>query len=445
MADDASSKQQLATIAVHGGQVPDPTTGARAVPIYQTTSYVFQDADHAARLFGLQEFGNIYTRIMNPTTDVFEKRIAALEGGAAALATASGQAAETLAITTLASAGDEIISTTSLYGGTYNLFHYTLPKYGITVRFADADDFDGIRAGINEKTRAIYTETLGNPKLDIADIETLASIAHEHGLPLIIDNTSASPALARPIEWGADIVVESATKYIGGHGTSIGGVIIDAGRFDWKASGRFADFSAPDPSYHGISYTAAFGPLAFILKARVQGLRDTGAALSPFNAFLLLQGVETLHLRMERHSQNALAVANYLAEHPGVAWVNYPGLAKGRYHARAQKYLPTGQSGLVTFGINGGYEAGKAFINSLKLFSLLANIGDAKSLVIHPASTTHQQLTPEEQQSTGVTPELVRLSVGIEDIRDILADIEQALSTSSGKSVTESKGSLVAQ
>lgn len=445
MAEDASSKQHLATIAVHGGQVPDPTTGARAVPIYQTTSYVFQDADHAARLFGLQEFGNIYTRIMNPTTDVFEKRIAALEGGAAALATASGQAAETLAITTLASAGDEIISTTSLYGGTYNLFHYTLPKYGITVRFADADDFDGIRAAINARTRAIYTETLGNPKLDIADIETLASIAHEHGLPLIIDNTSASPALARPIEWGADIVVESATKYIGGHGTSIGGIIIDAGRFDWKASGRFADFSEPDPSYHGISYTAAFGPLAFILKARVQGLRDTGAALSPFNAFLLLQGVETLHLRMERHSQNALAVANYLTEHPGVEWVNYPGLAKGKYHARAQKYLPAGQSGLVTFGINGGYESGKAFINSLKLFSLLANIGDAKSLVIHPASTTHQQLTEEEQQSTGVTPELVRLSVGIEDIRDILADIEQALSASSGRSSAELRGSLVAQ
>ena len=434
MAADETPKQHLATIAVHGGQVPDPTTSARAVPIYQTTSYVFQDADHAARLFGLQEFGNIYTRIMNPTTDVFEKRVAALEGGVAALATASGQAAETLAITNLANQGEEIISTTSLYGGTYNLFHYTLPKYGITVRFADADDFDGIRALINNKTRAIYTETLGNPKLDIADIETLAAIAHEHRLPLIIDNTSVSPALSRPIEWGADIVVESATKYIGGHGTSIGGVIVDAGKFDWKASGRFHDFTEPDPSYHGLSFADAFGPLAFILKARVQGLRDTGAALSPFNAFLFLQGIETLHLRLERHSQNALAVAKFLEQHPGVDWVNYPGLASSKYFERAKKYLPDGQSGLVTFGIKGGYEAGKRLINSLKLFSLLANIGDAKSLVIHPASTTHQQLTSEEQIGTGVSPELVRLSVGIEDLRDILADLDQAIDTANGHS-----------
>jgi O-acetylhomoserine (thiol)-lyase len=432
-------QQHLATLAVHGGQVPDPTTNSRAVPIYQTTSYVFSDADHAARLFGLQEFGNIYTRIMNPTTDVFEKRIAALEGGVAALATASGQAAEALAITNLAVAGEEIVSTTSLYGGTYNLFHYTLPKYGITVRFADADDFDGIRALINSKTRAIYTETLGNPKLDIADIETLAAIAHEHGLPLIVDNTSASPAICRPIEWGADIVVESATKYIGGHGTSIGGIIVDAGKFDWKASGRFHEFTEPDPSYHGLSYADAFGPLAFILKARVSGLRDTGAALSPFNAFLLLQGTETLHLRMERHSQNALGVAKFLETHPGVEWVNYPGLASSKYAARAKKYLPDGQSGLVTFGIKGGeaggYEAGKSFINSLKLFSLLANIGDAKSLVIHPASTTHQQLTAEEQHSTGVSPELVRLSVGIEDLRDILPDLDQAIAIANGHSV----------
>ena len=422
-------QQHLATLAVHGGQVPDPTTGARAVPIYQTSSYVFQDADHAARLFGLQEFGNIYTRIMNPTTDVFEKRIAALEGGAAALATASGQAAEILAITNLARHGDEIVSTTSLYGGTYNLFHYTLPKYGITVRFADADDFAAIRAAITPKTRAIYTETLGNPKLDIADIRALADIAHEHGLPLIIDNTSASPALVRPIEHGADIVVESATKYIGGHGTSIGGVIVDAGNFDWKASGRFADFSNGDPSYHGLSYTDAFGPLAFILKARVQGLRDTGGAMAPFNAFLFLQGIETLHLRMERHSSNALAVAKHLEGHPGVDWVNYPGLASSKYNERAKKYMPTGQSGLVTFGIKGGFDAGKKLINSLKLFSLLANIGDAKSLVIHPASTTHQQLTVEEQHSTGVSPELVRLSIGIEDIRDIIADLDQAIAT----------------
>jgi O-acetylhomoserine (thiol)-lyase len=407
------------------------------VPIYQTTSYVFQDADHAGRLFGLKEFGNIYTRIMNPTTDVFEKRVAALEGGVAGLATASGQAAETLVLTTLAAAGDEIVSTTSLYGGTYNLFHYTLPRLGITVRFVDADDFDGLRAAINEKTRAIYTESLGNPKLDVVDIEKFAEIAHENGLPLIVDNTTPSAALTRPIEWGADIVVNSATKFLGGHGTAIGGVIVDAGKFDWAASGRFKEFTEPDPSYHGLSYTAAFGPLAFILKARVQGLRDTGAALSPFNAFLLLQGIETLHLRLERHSQNALAVARHLEQHPGVEWVNYPGLESSRFHTRALKYLPHGQGAIVTFGLKqgsaeSGFEAGKKLINGLSLFSLLANIGDAKSLVIHPASTTHQQLSVEEQASTGVTPELVRLSVGIEDIRDILADLDQAITAANG-------------
>ena len=429
---ESETKQQFATLAVHAGQTVDPATGSRAVPIYQTTSYVFNDADHAARLFGLQEFGNIYTRIMNPTTDVLEKRVAALEGGVAGLATASGMAAETLAITTLASAGEEIVSTTSLYGGTYTLFSHTLRRLGITVRFVDADDFDGIRAAINDKTRAIYTETLGNPKLDVSDIETLAKIAHDHKLPLIVDNTAASPALVRPIEWGADIVVNSDTKYLGGHGTSIGGVLVDAGKFDWAASGRFKEFTEPDPSYHGLSYTAAFGPLAFILKARVQGLRDTGAALSPFNAFLILQGIETLHLRMERHSQNALAVAKHLEQHPGVDWVNYPGLESSRYHARAGKYLPSGQSGLLTFGIKGGFDAGKKLINSLKVFSLLANIGDAKSLVIHPASTTHQQLTVEEQASTGVTPELVRLSVGIEDVRDLIADLDQAIETANG-------------
>jgi O-acetylhomoserine (thiol)-lyase len=423
---------QLATLAVHAGQSPDPTTGSRAVPIYQTTSYLFQDADHAGRLFALKEFGNIYTRIMNPTTDVFEKRVAALEGGAAALATASGQAAETLAITTLAAAGDEIISTTSLYGGTYNLFHYTLPRLGITVRFVDADDFDGLRAAINDKTRAIYGETIGNPKLDVLDIERFAAIAHEHGLPLVIDNTTSSPALLRPIEWGADIVVNSATKFLGGHGTSIGGVIVDAGKFDWAASGRFKEFTQPDPSYHGLSYVEAFGPVAFILKARIQGLRDTGAALSPFNAFLFLQGIETLHLRLERHSQNALAVARHLEEHPGVEWVNYPGLESSSYFARAQKYLPDGKGALITFGIKGGYDAGKKLIDSLELFSLVANIGDAKSLVIHPASTTHQQLSVEEQANTGVTPEMVRLSVGIEDIRDILSDLDQAIEAANG-------------
>ena len=427
----SEEKRQFATLAVHAGQSPDPATGARAVPIYQTTSYLFQDADHAGRLFALKEFGNIYTRIMNPTTDVFEKRVAALEGGAAALATASGQAAETLALTTLAKAGDEIISTTSLYGGTYNLFHYTLPRLGITVRFVDADDFDGIRAAINDKTRAIYTESLGNPKLDVVDIERLATIAHDNGLPLVIDNTTPSAALVRPIEWGADIVVNSATKFLGGHGTTIGGVIVDAGKFNW-ASGRFEEFAEPDPSYHGLNYHEAFGNLAFILKARVQGLRDTGAALSPFNAFLLLQGIETLHLRLERHSQNALAVAKHLEAHPGVEWVNYPGLESSPYYARAKKYLPDGQSALVTFGIKGGYEAGKKLIDHLQLFSLVANIGDAKSLVIHPASTTHQQLSVEEQAGTGVTPELVRLSIGIEDIRDILADLDQAIEAANG-------------
>jgi O-acetylhomoserine (thiol)-lyase len=441
---------QLATQAVHAGQSPDPATGARAVPIYQTTSYLFQDADHAGRLFALKEFGNIYTRIMNPTTDVFEKRVAALEGGAAGLATASGQAAETLTIITLARAGEEIVSTTSLYGGTYNLFHYTLPKLGIVVRFVDADDFDGLRAAINDKTRAVYTETLGNPKLDVVDIEKLAAIAHEHKLPLIIDNTCASPALVRPIEWGADIVVNSATKYLGGHGTAIGGVIVDAGKFDWAASGRFKEFTEPDPSYHGLRYTEAFGPLAFILKARVQGLRDTGAALSPFNAFLILQGIETLHLRMERHSANALAVARHLQQHPGVEWVNYPGLESSPYAARTKKYLPKGASGLITFGIKagesgGGYDAGKKLINTLELFSLLANIGDAKSLVIHPASTTHQQLSVEEQAATGVTPEMVRLSVGIEDIRDIIADLDQAIEAANGHKFAGSTQAVAAK
>ena len=443
---------QFATLAVHAGQSPDPATGSRAVPIYQTTSYLFQDADHAGRLFALKEFGNIYTRIMNPTTDVFEKRVAALEGGVAGLATASGQAAETLTLTTLASAGDEIVSTTSLYGGTYNLFHYTLPRLGITVKFVDADDFEGLRAAITPKTRAIYTESVGNPKLDVVDIEKMALIAHENGLPLVIDNTTPSPALVRPIEWGADIVVNSATKFLGGHGTTIGGVIVDAGKFDWAKSGRFKDFTEPDPSYHGLSYWETFGAISFILKARIQGLRDTGAALSPFSAFLLLQGIETLHLRLERHSQNALAVAKHLEEHPGVEWVNYPGLASSQYYARAKKYLPTGQGALITFGIKAGktgdaYEAGKKLIDSLELFSLVANIGDAKSLVIHPASTTHQQLSTEEQAGTGVTPELVRLSVGIEDIRDILADLDQAIETANGHTFagTTEKAGLAAR
>jgi len=433
------------TMVLHAGPRNDSATGAVAVPIYQTTSYVFDDADHAARLFALQEFGNIYTRIMNPTTDVFEKRIAALEGGVAGLALSSGQAAETLAIITLASAGDDIVSTTSLYGGTYNLFHYTLPKLGINVKFVDADDFAGLRAAIGPRTKALYTETLGNPKLDIVDIEELARIAHENGLPLIIDNTTPSPALCRPIEWGADIVINSATKFIGGHGNSIGGVIVDAGKFDWAGSGRFKGFVEPDPSYHGVSYTSAFGPLAFILKARVQGLRDTGASLSPFNSFLFLQGAETLHLRMERHSDNALKVAEFLSGHPDIEWVNYPGLPTSKYYQRAKKYLPKGASSLVTFGIRGGYEAGKKFINAVQLFSLLANLGDAKSLVIHPSSTTHQQLAESEQRETGVTPDLVRLSVGIEDVRDIIADIEQALQVATGKSPACDRAALQAE
>lgn len=430
MAD--TPQQHLGTLAVHAGQEKDPATNSRAVPIYQTTSYLFNDADHAARLFALQEFGNIYSRIMNPTVDVLEKRIAALEGGAAALALASGQAAETLALLTLAKAGDEIVSTTSLYGGTYNLFHHTLPRMGITVKFADAADYASLARLITPKTKALYSETLGNPKLDVLDVEKLAKIAHDNGLPLIIDNTTPSPALCRPISHGADLVVHSLTKFIGGHGTSIGGIIVDGGKFDWKASGRFAEFSDPDPSYHGVSYTEAFGPLAFIIKARVQGLRDTGACLSPFNAFLILQGAETLHLRMQRHSENALAVAKYLKGQPSVEWVNYPGLEDSPYHALARKYLPDGAGALITFGIKGGHDAGKKFINSVKLFSLLANIGDAKSLVIHPSSTTHQQLTEVEQRSTGVTPEMIRLSVGIEDVRDITADLDQALKASQG-------------
>lgn len=427
------------TLAIHGGQSPDPTTKSRAVPIYQTTSYVFDDADHAARLFALEEFGNIYTRIMNPTTDVFEKRIAALEGGVAGLALASGQAAETLAITTLASAGDNIVSTTSLYGGTYNLFHYTLPKLGIRVKFVDADDFDGLRAAIDGNTKAVYTETLGNPKLDIVDVEELAKIAHENEVPLVIDNTSTTPALCRPIEWGADIVVNSATKFIGGHGTSIGGAIVDGGNFDWEASGRFRNFVEPDPSYHGTSFTKVFGKLAFIIKARVQGLRDTGGCLSPFNAFLFLQGIETLHLRMERHSENTLKIAEFLSGHPDIEWVNYPGLPTSKYYQRTKKYLPKGASALVTFGIRGGYEAGKRFIDAVQLFSLLANLGDAKSLVIHPASTTHQQLSQAEQKETGVTPEMVRLSVGIEDVRDLIADIDNALKVATGKAPASEK------
>jgi O-acetylhomoserine (thiol)-lyase len=414
------------TLALHGGQQSDPTTGARAVPIYQTTSYQFKDTDHAARLFGLQEFGNIYTRIMNPTTDVLEQRIAALEGGVGALALASGQAAETLAILNIAGTGDNIVSSTDLYGGTYNLFRHTLPKIGITTRFVDARDFDGFRKAIDGRTKAFFLELVGNPRLDILDLEQIAAIAHEQGVPVIVDSTTATPYLCRPFDWGADIVVHSATKYIGGHGTSIGGLLVDSGKFDWT-KGRFPGFTEPDPSYHGLVYSQALGPLAYIIKARVQGLRDYGASLSPFNAFLFLQGLETLPLRMERHSQNALAVAQYLKEHAKVTWVNYPGLPEHPTYALAQKYLPKGQSSILGFGITGGKAAGKTFIDNLKLFSHLANIGDAKSLAIHPASTTHSQLTVEEQNLTGVSDDYVRLSIGIETIDDIIADLDQAL------------------
>jgi len=415
------------TLALHAGQVPDPTTNARAVPIYATTSYVFDDAAHAARLFGLQEFGNIYTRIMNPTTGVLEERVAALEGGVGALGLASGQAAETLAILNLARAGQNIVSSSSLYGGTYNLFHYTLPRLGITTTFVDGSDPANYAAAIDDNTRAVYLETIGNPRLDVADIRAVADVAHAQGVPVIVDNTFA-PLLAQPIAQGADIVIHSATKWIGGHGTVIGGVVVDSGKFDWAASPRFhEDFVAPDPSYHGVSYTGAFGPLAFILKLRVQGLRDLGAALSPFNAWQLIQGLETLPLRIQRHSENALAVAQWLEDRPEVEWVNYPGLVSHATHEIARRTLKGGFGGMITFGIKGGADAGRTLIDNVKLFSLLANVGDAKSLIIHPASTTHQQLGAEEQASTGVTPDLIRLSIGIEHIDDILADLDQAL------------------
>ena len=415
------------TQALHAGQKPDSATNARAVPIYQTSSYVFNDTDHAARLFGLEEPGNIYTRIMNPTTDVFEQRVAALEGGVGAVATASGQAAISLALLTLAHSGDEIVSSASLYGGTYTLFHYTFAQLGIQVRFVDATDPENFRRAITPKTRAIYAETVGNPKLDTLDIAAVAAIAHEHGLPLVIDNTMPSPYLVQPLAHGADIVVHSATKFIGGHGTSIAGVIVDGGRFPWN-NGKFPQLSEPDPSYHGVNFWAALGNQAYITKARVQGLRDLGPCLSPFNSFLMLQGLETLHLRMERHSQNALAVAEFLERHPKVAWVNYPGLPSHPSHAMAKKYHTRGlYGGMISFGIRGGVREGKIFIDALQLLSLLANIGDAKSLVIHPASTTHQQLSPAEQLASGVTPDLIRLSVGIENVADIMADMDQAL------------------
>jgi O-acetylhomoserine (thiol)-lyase len=429
---DQTTPARRETLAVHAGQSVDPTTKARAVPIYATTSYVFDNADHAARLFGLQEFGNIYTRIMNPTTDVFEQRVAALEGGVGALGVASGQAAETLTILNLARAGDNIVTSASLYGGTYNLFQYTLPKYGIDFRFVDGSKLEEFDKAIDDRTKAVYLETIGNPRLDVPDFEAIAAIAHAHGVPVIVDNTFA-PLLCRPIEWGADIVVHSATKWIGGHGTAIGGVVVDSGKFDWAASPRFKiDLVDPDPSYHGVSYTGSFGNLAYIVKLRVQLLRDLGPALSPFNSFLFLQGLETLPLRIERHSTNALAVARWLEGHTAVEWVSYPGLASHPAHVLARKYLSGGFGGVVTFCLKGGVEAGRKLIDSVKLFSLLANVGDAKSLIIHPASTTHQQLSAQDQVASGVTPELVRISVGIEHIDDIIADLDQAIGAATG-------------
>ncbi len=415
------------TLQIHGGQEVDPVTKSRAVPIYQTTSYVFNDTAHAANLFGLKELGNIYTRIMNPTTDVLEKRIALLEGGKAALAVASGSAAITYSILNVAHSGDEIIAASTLYGGTYNLFANTLPNYGIVTKFVDPDDIQNFEAAINEKTRAIFIETLGNPGINIIDIEAVAAIAHKHGLPLIVDNTFGTPYLINPIKFGADIVVHSATKYIGGHGTTMGGVIVDGGNFDWAASGRFKGFTTPDPSYNGLVYADAFGPLAFIFKVRVQLLRDTGAALSPFNAFLLLQGLETLSLRVERHVENAEKIAVYLENHPKVAWVKYPSLKGNKYYDLAQKYFPKGTGAIFTFGLKDADKA-EGFIDKLEIFSLLANVADAKSLVIHPASTTHAQLNSEQLVAAGVTRDLIRLSIGIEDVNDLIADLENAFS-----------------
>ena len=420
------------TLQLHAGQSPDPTTGSRAVPIYQTTSYVFHSAEHAENLFALKEPGNIYTRIMNPTTDVFERRLAALEGGVAALGVASGSAAVTYALLNLADAGDNIVSAGTLYGGTYNLFAYTLPHYGITTRFVDPDDPENFARAIDGRTKALYIETVGNPGINIPDIEKVAAIAHANGIPLIIDNTFGTPYLIRPIEFGADIVVHSATKFIGGHGTSIGGAIVDSGRFDWAASGRFPNFTTPDPSYHGLKFAEALGPAAYVTRARVTLLRDTGACLSPFNAFLLLQGLETLSLRVERHVANAGKIAGFLSGHRAVASVNYPGLPGNRYYALAQKYLPKGPGSIFTFELAGGVEAGRKFIDSLELFSNLANVADAKSLVIHPATTTHSQLSDEDRRVAGVTPGQIRLSIGLEDAEDLIWDLDQALGKAVG-------------
>ena len=425
------------TLALHAGQAPDPTTNSRAVPIYQTSSYVFNSAEHAANLFGLKEFGNIYTRLMNPTTDVLEKRLAAMDGGTGALAVASGQSAITFSILNITRAGQNIVSTSYLYGGTYNLFHYTLPKFGIEVRFVDSSDPKNFESAIDENTRLVYTESIGNPKNNIDDYPAIAEIAHRHGIPFIMDNTVSPPPLLKLFDLGVDIIVYSLTKYIGGHGTSIGGAIVDSGKFNWN-NGKFPELTEPDPSYHGVSYWAAFGlhdqavvpGIAYIIKARLQLLRDIGACISPFNSWLFIQGLETLPLRIRQHSANALKVAKWLGQHPSVTWVNYPGLPSHPDHEKATRFLKDGYGGIIGFGIKGGREAGIKMIDSVKLLSHLANIGDAKSLIIHPASTTHQQLTPEEQVSTGVSDDYVRLSIGLEDVKDIVADLDQALKAS---------------
>lgn len=420
-------KLKFDTLQVHAGQVPDPATGSRAVPIYQTTSYLFDSPEHAANLFALKESGNIYTRITNPTTDVLEQRMAALEGGVGALATASGSAAVTCGVLNIAGAGDEIVSASTLYGGTYNLFSYTLPRLGIKTTFVDPDHPENFQKAINKNTKVIFVESIGNPGMNLVDIEAVALLAHQEGIPLMVDNTFATPYLLRPADFGANIIVHSATKFIGGHGTSIGGIIVDAGNFDWEKSGRFPGLTQPDPSYHGLKYVDSFGPLAYIVKARAQVLRDTGPSLSPFNSFLFLQGLETLSLRVERHGANTRKVVGFLSGHPRVTWVNYPGLESSRYYPLAQKYFPRGTGSIFTFGIQGGVGSALKFINSLEIFSLLANVADAKSLVIHPASTTHAQLTPQEQQAAGVTGDMVRLSIGLEDAEDLIYDLGQAL------------------
>jgi O-acetylhomoserine (thiol)-lyase len=418
----------FSTRSLHAGQTPDKASHARAVPIYQTTSYVFEDSTDAAELFALQKFGNIYTRIMNPTTGVFEERVAALEGGIGALATSSGQAAQFLAIASLMGAGDELVASSTLYGGTYTQFDVSFRRIGIDVKFVEPDDPENFRKAITPKTRAVYGETIANPRMNVLDIERVAAVAHEAGLPLVIDNTMASPYLCRPMEHGADIVVHSATKFLGGHGTSIGGIIVDSGKFPWNE--KFPALTEPSPGYHGMKFTEVFGGLAFIIKARVEGLRDFGPCISPFNSFLFLQGIETLKFRMEQHSRNAQQVAEWLEKHPAVSWVKYPGLASSPYRGLARKYLPQGCGSIVTFGIKGGLEAGRKLIDSVQLFSHLANLGDAKSLIIHPSSTTHQQLSDEQQIEAGVTKDLVRISVGIEDVEDIIWDLEQAIAAS---------------